>query len=238
MIKEQFEHSLENPFLFWSSKTKDEIYVLMGKEISAMVGYDQRNPHHCYDLFMHTLHTVAGIQKTSPILLRTAAFFHDIAKPVVAMEKQGRLVFYGHAHKSAKMIPPLLKEMGYSDDEIKEICFYIRHHDDFISWVLPEERNDPGNQYSVPVTEKKIKKHIDKVQKKIGSDDFQPNLQSWKNLLELCYADASAQADVVVQNEAVIDTKEHKLRKIRELQNLLEKRMSQISILGGNHAGK
>ena len=50
-----------------------------------MVAFDQRNPHHCYDLFLHTMHTVAGIKETAPALLRVAAFFHDIGKPIVAV---------------------------------------------------------------------------------------------------------------------------------------------------------
>lgn len=221
MMREQFEHSLINPLLFWSLKTKDEVSVLIGETAAVMISFDQLNLHHCYNLFLHTLHTVAGIKKTAPALLRAAAFFHDIGKPIVAMEKQGRLVFYGHAQKSAKVACPILKKMGYSDAEIKEICFYIKHHDDFISWVLPEEEYNRENKYLVPITKENMQKHIEKVLKKIEVDDFQPNKQSWENLLELCYADASAQANVVIQNGTIIDTKEHKLSKIKALKNCL-----------------
>lgn len=221
MMREQFEHSLINPLLFWSLKTKDEVSVLIGETAAVMISFDQLNPHHCYNLFLHTLHTVAEIKKTAPALLRAAAFFHDIGKPIVAMEKQGRLVFYGHAQKSAKVACPILKKMGYSDAEIKEICFYIKHHDDFISWVLPEEEYNRENKYLVPITKENMQKHIEKVLKKIEVDDFQPNKQSWENLLELCYADASAQANVVIQNGTIIDTKEHKLSKIKALKNCL-----------------
>lgn len=222
MTREQFEHSLENPLLSWLSKTKDEISALIGEMVATMVSFDQRNPHHCFDLFSHTLHTVAGIKETAPALLRVAAFFHDIGKPSVAMEKQGRLVFYGHARKSAEIVPPLLKEMGYSDAEIKEICFFIKHHDDFISWVLPEEEYDHENKYFVPITKENMQRHIDNLLKKIGDGDFKPDIQRWKKLLELCYADASAQADVAIQNGTIIDTKEHKLSKIKALQDCLE----------------
>lgn len=199
----------------------EDIAYFLGPDVKRMVGYDQRNPHHSYDLFTHTLHTVAGIKETAPALLRVAAFFHDIGKPFVAMEKQGRLVFYGHAQKSAEIASPILKEMGYSDAEVREICFYIKHHDDFISWVLPEEEYNYENKYLVPITKENMQKHIKKVLKKIDVEDFQPNKQSWENLLELCYADASAQADVVIQNVTIIDTREHKLSKIKALKNCL-----------------
>lgn len=217
MRLKEFEDSLHDSIGFWSVKTVNVVEKMLGKSVAQMVRFDQRNPHHCYDLFTHTLHTVAGIKETAPVLLRVAAFFHDIGKPLVAMEKQGRLVFYGHAQKSAEIAYPILKEMGYSDTEIKEICFYIKHHDDFISWVLPEEKYDHENKYLVPIIKENVQKHMEK----IDGDDFLPDKQSWENLLELCYADASAQAEVVVQNGEVIDTKEHKLSKIKALQNYL-----------------
>nr|WP_308656402.1 HD domain-containing protein [uncultured Agathobacter sp.] len=221
MMREQFEYSLINPLLFWSLKTKDEVSVLIGETAAVMVAFDQRNSHHCYDLFLHTMHTVAGIKETAPALLRVAAFFHDIGKPIIAMEKQGRLVFYGHAQKSAKVACSILKEMGYSDADIKEICFYIKHHDDFISWVLPEEEYNRENMYLVPITKENMQKHIEKALKKIDIDDFQPNKESWEQLLELCYADVSVQADVIIQDGTIIGTKEHKLNKIRALKNCL-----------------
>lgn len=112
MVREQFEHSLINPLLFWSLKTNDEVSVLIGEAAAVMVAFDQRNPHHSYDLFTHTLHTVAGVKETAPAIMRVAAFFHDIGKPSVAMEKQGRLVFYGHAQKSAEIASPILREIG------------------------------------------------------------------------------------------------------------------------------
>lgn len=200
----------------------EDIAFFLGPDVKRMMGYDQRNPHHSYDLFTHTLHTVAGIKGTAPALLRAAAFFHDIGKPSVAMEKQGRLVFYGHAQKSAEIASPILKEMGYSDAEVREICFYIKHHDDFISWVLPEEEYNHENKYLVPITKENMQKHIEKVLKKIDVDDFQPNKQCWENLLELCYADASAQAELVIQNGMVVDSKQHKLRKVAALCDALE----------------
>lgn len=220
MMREQFEHSLINPLLFWSLKTKDEVSVLIGETVAVMVSFDQRNPHHCYDLFLYTLHTVAGIKETAPALLRVAAFFHDVGKTIVAMEKQGRMVFYGHALKSAEIASPILEEMGYSDAEVSEICFYIKHHEDFISWVLPEEYNHK-NKNLVPITIENMQKRIDKTLKKLNEDDFEPVKQNWENVLGLCYADASAQADVVIQNGSIIDTKEHKLNKIRALQSCL-----------------
>lgn len=121
ITREAFEESLSNPLLYWSGKSKDEIKSLLGEDSSAMVAFDQRNPHHYYDLFMHSLHTVDALDKKASINLRIAAFFHDVGKPQAAMGKQGRLVFYGHAAKSVEIADPILEQIGYSPDERKMI---------------------------------------------------------------------------------------------------------------------
>ena len=156
MNKKQLEQSLLESIKFWSKLTKEEVFYLLGSEVSAMVDYDQNNPHHCYDLFTHVLYTVDGIENTAPAFLRVAAFFHDIGKPVVVMNKQGRFVFYGHAARSAEIAEPILEKLGYNTNEIDEICFYITHHDDFISWCLPEEKNEDKNKSLVSITNEKI----------------------------------------------------------------------------------
>lgn len=221
MKRDDFEESLKNPLVFWLPKSKGEICCLLNGKVGDMVSFDQRNPHHCYNLFEHTIHTVGEMKDTAPVLLRVAAFFHDIGKTAVAIEKQGRLVFYGHAQKSSEISPIILKEMGYDTEEINEICFYIAHHDDFISWVLPEEAYDYKNKYFVEINEENLHRHIEKVEKKCSEKDFHPNESNWRNLLDLCYADASAQAETVIRNGIMTDTKEHKLKKILALQRCL-----------------
>ena len=133
MTRKEFETSLYNPLLNWQGKTKEDVRRLLNNTVAQMVKYDQHNPHHCYDLFIHTLRTVDDIGLSFSTILRVAAFFHDIGKPSVAFEKQGRLVFYGHAKKSSELAAPILSQLGYSELEKVLICFLISHHDDFIS---------------------------------------------------------------------------------------------------------
>ena len=51
---------------------------------------------------------------------------------------------------------------------------------------------------------------------------FCPQEKNWQSLLPLCHADASAQAELVIQNGSVVDSKEHKLSKIMALIHILE----------------
>lgn len=101
-----------------------------------------------------------GLTYDKDKLLSVAAFFHDIGKPSVARVKDGRTVYYGHAQKSVEITNDLLNRLGYPSYEIEQILFYIGHHDDFISWVLPQEEHNPKNKYLIAITEDNMETHI------------------------------------------------------------------------------
>lgn len=218
MNKEEFEKIKLNP-TYLRSSSRDDIAISMGADVAQMIGFDQKNPHHCYDLWNHTIGVVEALRVDAPKILEIAGFFHDIGKPYVAQEKAGRLVFYGHALKSSEIASSLLGNMGYSDEEIGNICFYIKHHDDFISWVMIGEEYDHRNKYLIEINQENIMRHIRKVSEaeKSGND-----IERWKYLLELCRADAMAQADEVWQQGKLIDTKRHKLEKISAIMKIME----------------
>ena len=221
MDKAAFERSLEAPLAFWDTKTAREVEELVGAPAAAMVGFEQHNPHHCYPLFQHVLHTVAGLPRDAPPELRAAAFFHDVGKPRCAMWKQGRLVFYGHAAKSVDLARPALAALGYSEGEQALICFYIRHHDDFIPYVLPSEAVGKKNPYLRPITEETVRAYLAGM---AGSADLFSGhclRDGVLRLLDLCCADVSAQSELVYQGGKRIDSREHKLEKLRLIRSLL-----------------
>ena len=222
MNRELFEESLIQPLQLWSMKSKNEVRALLGEEVAQMVDYDQRNSHHCYDLFLHALHTVQFVGSNTPTPLLVAAFFHDIGKPYVAQEKQGRLVFYGHAQKSSEIARPLLHSLGYTRLQTDHICFYISHHDDFISWVLPAESYDRENPYLIEITVDNVANHIGKV---AAGNESLPNIESyelWSDLLLLCQTDALAQTEFVYRDGVLVDSREHKLKKVDAIRIALE----------------
>ena len=144
MNREDFENSLirDDVAEYYLSKTKEEIESEFGPEVSKMVGFKQKNFHHCYDnLWEHILRTVEGIKPDGLTpeqikQLRVSAFFHDIGKPDVAKfnERTGQQVFYDHAPHSVEIAKPILEKLGYSKQEISKLSFLIGHHDDFISY--------------------------------------------------------------------------------------------------------
>ena len=223
LTRKKFEETLQTPLSYWAEKNQESVKDLIGSDVSDMLGFDQKNPHHCYDLWFHTLHVVDYlVQRGAPLLLLVAAFFHDIGKLHTAKEKQGRLVFYGHAQKSVEISIPILENLGYTDKEIEEISFYIGHHDDFISYVLPTEKYNKKNPYLIPINKENIYKRFNKVEgdspdlfKRITPDTL------WNNLIFLSEGDASSQAEEVIQNDKKVDSKAHKLKKIAAIKNYI-----------------
>ena len=73
--REAFEKTLFSPIDYWGGKRKTVVRSLIGNEVARMVGYNQNNPHHCYDLFAHSLFTVLNVGNHSSMALKAAAFF-------------------------------------------------------------------------------------------------------------------------------------------------------------------
>ena len=79
-------------------------------DLKPMVGFDQRSPHHAYDVFTHTAHVTAAVPGDPA--LRWAALLHDVGKvPAFTTDETGRGHFYGHAQQSAQMADALLRQL-------------------------------------------------------------------------------------------------------------------------------
>lgn len=216
-----FEKTMIEPMNFWGNKSKEEVRELLGEQVSIMVNYNQRNPHHCFDLFQHSLHTVANLGDDASVDIRIAAFFHDIGKPHVAKEKDGRLVFYGHAKKSAEIARKLLRELRYDAVAIARISFFIEHHDDFISWVLPTELYDRKNPHLVEITPYNVISHIVKADVDSHILGYSGVHDIWAELVALCKADSGAQSEIVYKGEIIVDSREHKLKKLIAIEDII-----------------
>ena len=79
-------------------------------EFSVLMQTEQNNPHHCYTVGEHTIHVVQQVENQK--VLRLAALFHDIAKPVCkTTDETGVDHFYGHPKEGAKMADPILVKL-------------------------------------------------------------------------------------------------------------------------------
>ena len=105
-----------------------EVFGVFWSELLPMLGYDQRNFHHCYDLWEHTLHALDAVPGEES--LRFAALFHDVGKPdCFSLDGNGVGHFYGHAAKSAELADGMLARLRAPNALRQEVTELIRRHD-------------------------------------------------------------------------------------------------------------
>jgi len=122
---------------------RQEIIELM-PFVDRMVGYNQYNTAHQYDLWSHSVHTVLNLPRgMDDDMLYLAALLHDIGKPDCQCDgKRPEDVnkhYYGHPERSKEIVQdiiiPSLEKKGviFSEDEIARLLYYVEYHDDWIS---------------------------------------------------------------------------------------------------------
>lgn len=96
-------------------------------ELSALIGFDQKNFHHRYDIYTHTAHVVEGVE--SNLALRWAALLHDIGKPeCFSLDENGVGHFYGHAERSAQMANTILRRLRAPNELREQVRTLIELH--------------------------------------------------------------------------------------------------------------
>jgi tRNA nucleotidyltransferase (CCA-adding enzyme) len=104
-------------------------------ELAPMIGFDQRSPHHAFDVFTHTAYVCGGVPADLP--LRWAALLHDVGKPsCFTTDSTGRGHFYGHAQVGSDMADAILRRLKAPTALRERVVFLIRHH----MTSLPPER--------------------------------------------------------------------------------------------------
>ena len=96
-------------------------------ELAPTIGFDQRSPHHAYDIFTHIAHVTAAVPED--LSLRWAALLHDVGKPAdFTTDETGRGHFYGHAGTGALMADEILRRLKAPTALREEVVFLIAHH--------------------------------------------------------------------------------------------------------------
>ena len=164
-IASEFNRLLEGEFAAEVIRKYWQIIAVFIPEIEAMVGFDQRNYHHIYDVLEHSLHVLDAVPRIS--YLRFAGLFHDIGKPAsFTVDDEGVGHFYGHGKVGTEMVREILNRLKYDNDTKQRILTLVEWHDRRI------EENE---------------KSIKRAMGKLGEDAF-------FDLLEIKRGDALSQA--------------------------------------------
>lgn len=143
-----------------------ELFGALIPPLVPLIGFDQRTPYHCYDIYEHTVRAVAAIEPRPR--LRLAALLHDWGKPACfTVDAKGQGHFKGHPAVSAALAQTFLREWRLPSAEVSAIETLVRYHD-----------------VTIPPTEKVIRRWLSR----LGEQNF-------FDLLALKIADNSAQAE-------------------------------------------
>lgn len=98
-----------------------DIYKLQDTQESPPYHWDEST-------YAHTIRTVYNCPKV--LHIRRAALFHDVAKPYTYSfdEEKQKSHFYGHDLKGADMVEDIMRELTYSNDDIKVVKTLVKNH--------------------------------------------------------------------------------------------------------------
>lgn len=100
-------------------------------ELGLMIGFDQHNPHHIYDVMEHTAAVVENTPAEAD--LRLAALLHDIGKPrCFTMDEDGVGHFIGHEKLGAQMAEDIMTRLKADSETKNRVVLLVAHHFDLI----------------------------------------------------------------------------------------------------------
>ena len=104
-------------------------------ELLPCVGFDQRNPHHCFDVWGHTARSVGAIPPRPE--LRWTMLFHDLGKPhCMTVDADGVGHFYGHTEISARLAEDIMARLRFEKSLAAQVRAQLACFDD----MFPPER--------------------------------------------------------------------------------------------------
>ena len=103
------------------------VFAKIIPELQPTMGFDQRNPHHAYDVYTHTAYVTAAVPGI--LSLRLAALLHDIGKvPTFTLDDAGCGHFLGHAKASAQMAQTILLRLKAPTALREQVVNLIARH--------------------------------------------------------------------------------------------------------------
>ena len=169
-IREEFTKLICGKNAYTVLQEFSDVITVFIPEIHECVGFEQKNRHHCFDVYTHTLKAVEKSSQNN--IIRLAIFFHDIGKPSVAhFDEKGEQHFYSHPKVSAEMTEKIMTRLRFDNDTKNKVVTLVRMHD---SPIMVNDMTKPD------------RKRLKKIMSQIGSELI-------FDLIEIKYCDNAAQ---------------------------------------------
>ena len=109
-------------------RTFADVVAQVLPEVAPMFGFDQRNPHHRYDVWEHT---VRAVEAAPPVeALRLTLLLHDAGKPAsFSVDENGVGHAYGHGAVSRALAESALTRLKADHLTAGRVLTLVAHHD-------------------------------------------------------------------------------------------------------------
>ena len=151
-------------------------------EILPCVGFDQRNYHHLYDVWEHTVRAVGNAPRDA--LLRWTMLLHDLGKPACfTVDEEGVGHFYGHDELGAQMAAEITARLRFDKKTASRVELLIARH---MRQIEPTE------------------KAVGRVLRQIGEEALRQLLVVKRADAAACHPDYAWQTEALDEVEAVL----------------------------------
>lgn len=105
------------------------VFSLFIPELKDLIGFQQNNPYHAYDVFDHTVHAIEKCE-SDDLVVRLAVFFHDFGKPHSYQDgEDGIRHFKGHGKVSAEITDSIMKRLRFNNETRNNVVELVYYHD-------------------------------------------------------------------------------------------------------------
>lgn len=109
-------------------RTYADVIFQVLPELAPMWGFDQRTPHHRYDVWEHTVRAVESVPATE--VLRLAMLLHDSGKPsAFTLDENGVGHAHGHPAVSADIAARALEKLRVDNATREQVLMLVKNHD-------------------------------------------------------------------------------------------------------------
>lgn len=106
-----------------------DVFCRIMPELEPMIGFDQHNFHHSYDVWEHTMKAMEACH-AEDIVLKFTILFHDMGKPrAFTMDAEGIGHFYGHGEISRELCTKVMKRLRFDTKTAMDVRTLVEVHD-------------------------------------------------------------------------------------------------------------